>query len=257
MPPLLHAGRSGGGRRVVLVHGFTQSAASWAPVSAELADRFEVLAVDLPGHGRSLVPGPDWDLWRSAEALGATGGRAAYLGYSLGGRVCLHLALDSPELVERLVVVGAHPGIAQTPEREARRRADESLARRLEEGGDAGLPAFVDEWLAGPLFAHLSAEQAGREARLVNGAAGLAASLRSNGTGSQEPLWDRLGELAMPVLVVAGERDDKFAAIAMQTVEAIGANASLRLVSGAGHAACFEQPAAFAAVVSEFLAESH
>ena len=254
MPPLLHATRSGRGGRVVLVHGFTQSAASWARLAGELAANHEVLAVDLPGHGRSFVPGPGWDLSRSARALGESAGRGAYVGYSLGARTCLHLALEAPALVERLVVVGAHPGIVDPDERAARRRADESRAAALEAGGDDAVDRFLDEWLAGPLFAHLSAEQADRPARGGNTAAGLAASLRSDGAGAQEPLWERLGELEMPVLVVAGARDDKFVPIARATAEAIGPNASLLLMADAGHAACFEQPVAFAAALRAFLA---
>ncbi len=247
---------AGAGERVVLVHGFTQTGASWRTVAAALRAHHEVCAIDLPGHGRSGEIAAD-DLAGAARLLGETGGKASYVGYSLGGRTCLTLALDAPRLVERLVLVGATPGIADPAERAERRAADDALAARLE--GDArapgGLDAFLDEWLAGPLFANLSPEQADRAARAGNAPARLAGALRALGTGAQPPSWDRLCTLKMPVLVCAGERDEKFRAIGAAMVGAIGGNARLALVPGAGHAAPFEVPAAFGALVADFLAE--
>jgi 2-succinyl-6-hydroxy-2,4-cyclohexadiene-1-carboxylate synthase len=237
----------------VLVHGFTQTSASWDRVARLLEHDFEVVVADLPGHGRSPIPDAGSGLEEAGAALASVGGRAAYVGYSLGGRCCLHLALEAPRLVERLVLVGAHPGIEDASARRLRRESDDELAARLERDGDEALPAFVESWLAGPLFAHLSAEQADRSSRLSSSAAGLAASLRTAGTGTQAPLWDRLGELDMPVLVVAGALDDRFAPLAERTAEAIGANARLELLEGAGHAAPFERPEAFVALLRDFL----
>lgn len=252
-PGGLGATRTGGGPRVVLVHGFTQSHQSWARVTRALSGAHEVVCVDLPGHAASArVVVRDLD--EAAGRLGATGGRAAYVAYSLGGRTALTLALARPDLVGALVLVGATAGIEDAAERAERRQADEALAARLEAGGDAGLAGFLDDWLAGPLFAHLTAEQADRRARLANTAAGLAASLRACGAGTQVPTWDRLGELSMPVLVVAGERDHKFAGLGERLVAGIGPNARLALVEGAGHAAPFEAPGAFVDLVEDFLA---
>jgi 2-succinyl-6-hydroxy-2,4-cyclohexadiene-1-carboxylate synthase len=235
--------------RVVLVHGFTQTSASWGPVAERLARRFEVVPVDLPGHGGSGAVRVGFA--EAAGLVGATGGPAAYVGYSLGGRLCLRLALDRPDLVRALVLIGGSPGIADPAGRAERRAADERLARRIERHGVA---AFVDAWLAGPLFATLPAEATGRQQRLANTAEGLASALRRLGTGAQEPLWDRLGELRPPTLLVAGERDPKFAGIARQMAAAIGPSAQVALVPGAGHAAHLERPAATAARIEEFLA---
>ena len=116
--------------------------------------------------------------------------------------------------------------------------------------------AFLDGWLAGPLFASLPEAAAGREERLANTAEGLAYALRRLGTGAQEPLWDRLGGLAPPVLLVAGEHDAKFAGIAREMAAAIGPSAEVALVPGAGHAVHLERPAATAALVEEFLAHA-
>jgi 2-succinyl-6-hydroxy-2,4-cyclohexadiene-1-carboxylate synthase len=252
-PPALHATRRGHGPRIVLVHGFTQTSASWARIAGELEGDFEVVTPDLPGHGRSPLPDPGSGLAATARALGEAGGKAGYVGYSLGGRCCLHLALESPGLVERLVIVGAHPGIVDETERRQRRAEDERRAAELERGGDAVVAEFVEAWLSGPLFAHLTADQADRTSRLSNTAAGLAASLRTVGTGTQAPVWERLGGLEMPVLVVAGARDDKFRALAERTADAIGRNARLALVAGAGHAVFLERPGAFVEIVREFL----
>lgn len=233
--------------RLVLVHGFTQTGASWEPIARRLAAAgHEVMTPDLPGHGaRSKVRA---GLAETAQLLAAECGPACYVGYSLGGRVCLQLARHHPEVVERLVVLSATAGIDDPDERAARRAADNRLADELESSGDVA--AFLERWLAGPLFATLPREAAGMEARLANTAGGLASSLRLAGTGTQEPLWDRVGSLPMPVLVLAGELDEKFSALGARLVSAIGAYATLQLIAGAGHAAHLERPDTVAAVIA-------
>jgi 2-succinyl-6-hydroxy-2,4-cyclohexadiene-1-carboxylate synthase len=229
------------GPRVVLVHGFTQTGSSWLPIAESLAaDGWRLVLPDAPGHGGSTAVVAD--LPTGADLLGDAGGRAAYVGYSMGGRLCLHLALERPQLVDRLVLLGTTAGIEDDEERQARRVADEALAVELDRHGVA---RFLDRWLAGPLFATLPAEAAGRDDRLQNDPSGLASSLRLAGTGSQEDLWPRLHELAMPVALVAGGRDERFAAIGRRMATAIGANASFAVVPDAGHAAHLERPVAF------------
>lgn len=247
----LHVERRGNGRPVVLVHGFTQTGGSLDPVARLLSDGHEVVLPDLPGHGRS--PLPTGDLWTAAGQLGESCGRGCYIAYSLGGRIVLHLALSAPGLVERLVLVSTTAGIEDSDERAAREKADEALAERLESGGDEGVSQFLDEWLAGPLFARLGEAAAGKAARMGNTAAGLAASLRRHGTGRQEPLWERLGELAMPVIVVAGEADSRYAEAGARMAEAIGENAAFVLVPGAGHSVLLERPEAMARLVADFV----
>jgi 2-succinyl-6-hydroxy-2,4-cyclohexadiene-1-carboxylate synthase len=249
-PTALHRvveGRPAGGR-VVLVHGFTQTAAAWEMVGERLGRRWEVVRVDLPGHGGS--GGIRVGFGEAAGLVGAAGGVGTYVGYSLGGRLCLRLALDRPDLVRGLVLIGASPGIADPAGRAERRAADEALAAGIEREGVA---AFLDRWLAGPLFATLGAEAAGRAERLANTADGLAYALRRLGTGVQEPLWDRLGGLRPPVLLVAGERDAKFAGLARELAAAIGPAARVATVPGAGHAVHLERPDTTAALVEAFL----
>ena len=247
---MLHAEVDGAGPRIVLVHGFAQSRNCWGPIGADLASDHEVVRVDAPGHGRSSEFHAG--LRTGARLIADQGGRATYLGYSMGARFVLHLALANPELVERLVVIGGTGGIDDDAARAERRRNDEAMAERLERDG---VERFLDAWLAQPLFAGLSEEMQFRAARRENTVEGLAESLRQAGTGSQDPLWSRLHALDMPVLVVAGADDAKFSAEATRLVASIGDNARLELIPDAGHAAHLEQPATFSTVLRRWLAE--
>jgi 2-succinyl-6-hydroxy-2,4-cyclohexadiene-1-carboxylate synthase len=234
-----------------LLHGFTQTAACWGPFADELAATHSLVAIDLPGHGGSGEVRAD--LSQTTELIASSIDQSIVIGYSLGGRVALHLALRHPELVERLVIIGATGGLDSEEERKQRRAADELLADHLE---DIGVDAFLDEWLSQPMFSSLSAEQSFRELRATNSAAGLASSLRLSGTGTQESLWDRLGELTMPVLIIAGANDEKFTHLGHRLVESIGTNASIALIDNAGHSAQLENPAGTAAAITEWLSEA-
>ena len=234
--------------RVVLVHGFTQTHRSWDVVADALAREHDVVALDAPGHGE--LSDVALDLWQGARLVAQQGGRAAYVGYSMGGRLCLHVALAHPDFVEALVLVGATAGIRDDVERDDRRRDDEARAARIER---EGVDAFLREWLSQPLFASLPPDARGLDDRRTNTASGLAATLRLAGTGAQEPLWNRLAELEMPVLLVAGERDDTFAALAHEMATAIGRNARVALVADAGHAAHLERPDTFVEILEAFL----
>ncbi len=171
----------------------------------------------------------------------------------MGGRFCLHAALARPDLVERLVLISATAGLDDPADRAARRASDEALADHLL---TVGVPTFLDEWLTLPLFAGLPPDRAHRSAREANTAAGLASSLRLAGTGTQVPLWDRLADLTLPVLVVTGADDAKFTAVGRRVVESIGPNAELAVVEGAGHTVHLEQPDRFLGVLLPWLARA-
>jgi 2-succinyl-6-hydroxy-2,4-cyclohexadiene-1-carboxylate synthase len=246
--PRLAVEQRGSGPPIVLVHGFTQTGRCWGELPDRLASRAEVLAVDAPGHGRST--GTTADLWGTADLLAAmVDAPATLVGYSMGARMALHTALAHPEVVERLVLISGTAGIDDPRDRTDRRRADESLATRIEA---IGVAAFLDEWLALPMFASLPEGARDRVERETNTSAGLAASLRRAGTGTQDPLWGRLAELSMPVLVVAGAADPKFAALARRLADGSPA-ATLSIVAGAGHTVHREQPDRFAALLDDWL----
>jgi 2-succinyl-6-hydroxy-2,4-cyclohexadiene-1-carboxylate synthase len=239
-----------GAPSIALLHGFTQTAACWGPFADELSTTHSLVAIDLPGHGGSGEVRAD--LSQTTELVASSIDRGIVIGYSLGGRVALHLALGHPQLVERLVIISATGGLDSEEERRQRRVADESLADHLE---DIGVDAFLDEWLSQPMFASLTAQQSFRELRATNAAAGLASSLRLCGTGTQESLWSRLGELTMPVLVIAGANDEKFTHLGHRLVESIGTNASIQLIDNAGHSAQLENPEGTAAAITKWLSE--
>ena len=252
----------GQGRPLLALHGFTGSVSTWAPF-ARAWPGWRVVAVDLIGHGASDAPSDParYRMERAVEDIVSLLemlelGRAAVLGYSLGGRVALHLALLAPERVDALVLESAAPGIDDPAEREARVRSDEELARFIERDGVA---AFVDRWESMPLFAtqrrlprEVQARQ--REQRLANRPAGLANSLRGMGAGAQEPLQGRLGEVTAPTLLIAGALDEKYRRLTETMASAIP-RARAAVVADAGHTVHLERPDDFARAVRTFLDE--
>jgi 2-succinyl-6-hydroxy-2,4-cyclohexadiene-1-carboxylate synthase len=234
---------------LVLLHGFTNTGASWRPVIRAVGERYRSIAPDIRGHGSASDKSPitlDAVLQDIAEL---TPGRFTLAGYSMGGRIALHAAIASPDRIERLVLVGASPGLADPAQRTARREADESLARDIER---SDIDSFARRWARTPILSGLSAELAEQvhEDRLRSTPAGLAAALRGLGTGALPSLWDRLPLLPMPVTLIAGQRDHKFTAIARQMAQRLP-HAEVRTVPNAGHAAHIEQPAAIAGILTD------
>jgi 2-succinyl-6-hydroxy-2,4-cyclohexadiene-1-carboxylate synthase len=241
-------------RRLVLVHGFTQNGAVWDSIAKELCEDFEVWTVDLPGHGATDPEHDGADLWVAAQLLVETCGTADYVGYSQGARVVLHAAVGYPNEVRSAVLAGGKAGYRHEAERYERHWNDANVAARIDAGGQAGLPDFIDEWLAQPFNARLEPKTRFRELRLKNRAHGLAESMRHCGLGVQESLWDRVSELRMPVLLVRGQYD--LPGVADDNAEMdriIGDNASMIVIDGAGHASPFEDPTGFARIVKNFL----
>ena len=258
-----YVSEAGAGEPVVLLHGFTGSAANWRGVMGRLAGHYRVLAIDLIGHGRSdspdaveryTMPSVTTDLGTLLARLGVL--PAHWLGYSMGGRLALYAAVNQPQWVRSLVLESASPGLRYAAEQAMRRQQDEALAARIEA---EGIEAFVQSWEALPLFAsqeRLLAEtkETLRADRLANSTRGLANSLRGMGTGAQPSLWERLGEIDRPALLIAGELDEKFVAINRKMADAIP-GAALRVVAGSGHTVHLERPDVFTELVLGFLSE--
>jgi len=258
----LRAVAEGEGDPVLVLHGFTGSAESMESVVPPLLERHRVIRLELIGHGGSDSPAAAEAYAMSACAeqivtvvrvLGLE--RPHLLGYSMGGRAAVAAAVANPDAFSSLVLVGATAGIADPSSREERILADQALADRIE---GEGVEPFVDGWMALPIFASQSclgsdALEKARAQRLRNETIGLANSLRGMGAGAQEPLFDRLGRFAGPVLLVVGEQDQKFRKIAAG-LENLFPDASTVILEGAGHAAHLEQPEAFGRAVSAFLA---
>jgi 2-succinyl-6-hydroxy-2,4-cyclohexadiene-1-carboxylate synthase len=235
---------------LVLLHGFAGTGRAWEQVVAALGPaRYRPLTPDLRGHGAAASRRPITFADCARDALGAARGPFTLAGYSLGGRVALHAALTAPQRIARLVLVATTAGLQDPAERARRRAADEQLAAWAQ---GAGIDDWVARWTAQPLFAGTPAAAAARweEDLRRNDPAALADVLRGIGTGSMAPLWDRLGELTMPVDVVTGERDAKFTALGRRLVAGLP-RARLTVVPGAGHGLPREAPEALAAVLQQ------
>jgi 2-succinyl-6-hydroxy-2,4-cyclohexadiene-1-carboxylate synthase len=240
---------SGVPETVVLLHGFAGTGRLWEPVVARLdGERYRPLAPDLRGHGAAAARQPVTFGAIAQDVLGLLPHPFTLCGYSMGGRLALHTALAAPDRVARLVLVATTAGIEDERGRAERRTADEQLAAWAEQNT---IEAFADRWTAQPLFAGTppQAAAAWRADILGNEPAGLAAALRGIGTGAMTPLWDRLDELAMPAMVLAGSRDAKFLALGERLAAALP-RGELVVVEGAGHGIPREDPSAVAAAIA-------
>jgi 2-succinyl-6-hydroxy-2,4-cyclohexadiene-1-carboxylate synthase len=251
----LHVDVRGAGPPLVVLHGFTQTARLWGRFGDRLAESYTLLAVDLPGHGDSGSVRADLPATAAlvAEAVRAEVGDqpCALLGYSLGARVGLHVALGDELPLRGVVFIGVTAGMEDPDERARRRQSDDALADGLEASGD--VHAFIDSWLRGPLFERLAiGDAAQRSERLRNTAAGLASSLRLCGTGTQIPLWDRLATMGTPVLALAGADDTRFASHALRVARLVPHGVA-SLVPGGGHAVHLAQPEQTGRIVRHWL----
>ena len=230
---------------VVALHGFTNTGRSWDPVAAALGR--PLIAPDLRGHGAAATIRPIAPENCVADVAALAPERFVLVGYSMGGRIALRVALAHPERVEALVLVGTTPGIADPVEREARLREDEALAAEIE---TSSIEAFADRWARGPLFKGQAPDvaAAAREDRLRNQPAGLAAALRGLGQGACEPLWARLPDLRLAVMLIVGERDARYRKVAERMAAALP-RAELLTVPATRHAVHLEAPAIVAQAI--------
>lgn len=262
MSRLLHAELRGGRGRpgIVFFHGFLGSGADWRELAERLSDEFCCALIDLPGHGGSV------NLPRSAYRFAAAAQRAAdtvralnlldpaAVGYSMGGRVALRILCEVPDLFSAAIIESAHPGLEEPRARAERRRIDRTLASRLER---EPLAEFLECWYRQPLFKSLH-RRPGRLAttmarRRLQDPAELARALRGLSVSRQDPLWDRLRGVKVPVLWIAGALDEKYARIAQRAAARTHA-ASVRIIADAGHNVHVERPTDVEAAVRRFLA---
>ncbi|MBW8349242.1 2-succinyl-6-hydroxy-2,4-cyclohexadiene-1-carboxylate synthase [Bacillus sp. IITD106] len=252
---------SGKGEPVILLHGFTGDHSTWNPIKQYLIDSFQVIRIDIIGHGKTSSP-PDVSKYRMEQVVSQINGildhlslkKAHMLGYSMGGRLALSYAIANPERVKSLVLESTSPGLRTEEERRLRVQADEQLSDKILRDG---IEKFVDYWENIPLFKtqkniNILAREQIRQQRLANNPIGLANSLKGMGTGAQPSYWDELAALDMPVLLLCGELDSKFCRISKE-MQLLIKNADLVEVNEVGHAIHVEDPKKFGTIVKEFL----
>ncbi|GKV55913.1 putative 2-succinyl-6-hydroxy-2,4-cyclohexadiene-1-carboxylate synthase [Sporosarcina sp. NCCP-2222] len=246
---------------IVFLHGFTGSSSTWRDAMNTLKDDFSVFAVDLTGHGKTSTP-LEADRYSMSEQVADLDdlfsklqlSRFIFVGYSMGGRLAIGYTARHPEKIAALLLESSSPGLQKEEERIARQASDAGLAERLLQNG---IETFVNNWENIPLFESqkmLSADKrkAIREERMSQSPTGLANSLRGFGTGSQPSYWEILRELQMPVLLMTGELDSKFVAIAREMKKDLP-KATQIIVPQAGHAIHVEKPELFVTIVKEYL----
>lgn len=244
---------------VVFLHGFMGDSGDWKDVAEGLSDYLHIVAVDLPGHGRSLsLPKEYYSIVGGATQVVTLMNDLsielfALVGYSMGGRLALQLAVTCPSRVARLVLESTTAGLKDEEARHERIASDEQKAKELEQ---SSLEQFVDSWYRQPLFASLADRPdllSDLKARRSQNEPGeLAKSLRLSGTGTMTPLWDALTSIECPTLCLAGELDPKYAALARQMAVAMP-NCRAEIMPDAGHIVHSEQPEAYIARLRAFL----
>jgi 2-succinyl-6-hydroxy-2,4-cyclohexadiene-1-carboxylate synthase len=251
----------GEGPPLVLLHGFTGSGASWNKITQELAPHYTVITIDALGHGKSSIPLDPArysmpyvasDFVAVLDALNIN--QTLLLGYSMGGRMALHIATAAPQRLRGLILESASPGLRTNPERVARIQTDEQLAQLLE---TEGLEKFIQYWEQLPLFESqqrlpVAIKQTQHRQRLQNNPIGLANSLRGAGTGRQAHLWDKLKALTIPTLLIAGQLDTKYFKLAQEMLDLIPTS-TLVGWKDCGHTVHLENSHTFAQAVLKFL----
>ncbi len=251
-------------RAVLLLHGFMGRGEDWGGVVSGLSDRFHCICPDLPGHGATpSLPAKEGCMESTSAALvrrldELDVPQCALVGYSMGGRLALYLALREPARFGPVVLESASPGLKTETLREERRAEDERRAQILEQIADDrdAFREFLETWYGQPLFSSLDnypeARTAMIEQRLENDPVALAQSLRHIGTGAQPSLWGRLPELTTPTLAIVGARDRKFRQIAEEMSDRCP-RIAVHEMANCGHNVHFENPSGYTTVVRAFL----
>lgn len=246
--------------RLVFLHGFLGRGADWEPVAATLAGRYHCILPDLPGHGANThlpleIPLSYESVAQGLQTTLADGDRRPVIlaGYSLGGRIALYASLRFPDFVRALVLESTSPGIADPAARQERVRADE---RRAEDIASFGMRAFIDDWYRQPLFRSFQHRPALleqiRQSRQDNDPTWMAKVIRELSPGCQPFLGDRLSELNIPTLLLAGSLDEKYAVALREMVIRIPRARGL-VLPRAGHTIHAERPVRFSQILAAFL----
>lgn len=243
----LHVASQGSGDcHISFVHGFTQTHRSWIEPASGIHNSTRVF-IDAPDHGDSQDT--SMNLQQTATELANIAHDSVLVGYSMGARMALHAIITHPNSFTGAILIGVTPGLSDPHDRTERIAADEALAMSIERDGTK---VFLESWTTQPLFQFSRFNDSEIQDRLRNSPRALASSLRLCGTGQQQPLWERLAEIKIPILLVTGEFDIKFTETAHK-MHNLMCNSHIAVINGAGHCAHTDQPEAFAEVVNRWL----
>lgn len=252
---------AGKGEPLLFLHGFTGDHTTWDEIVSKLQNEYQCIAIDILGHGKSAHPANSEEYRIETIAADVIDllnklniGKVNVIGYSMGGRLAMTMAVLYPKRIKRLMLESSSPGLKTEAERAARRKHDHVLAEKILK---EGIRSFVDDWEKLPLFASQSklppkTRKKIREQRLRQNPIGLANSLKGMGTGAQPSWWGQLDRLTMPVLLVTGSLDGKFKKIAQEMNEILP-NGHWKEIEGAGHAIHVEDHKIFGTIISEFM----
>lgn len=249
---------------LLILHGFLGSHQDFTHLLPTFSQYFYCIVPDLPGHGQTKTQTDSYTFPKTADTLLAllrclNIQKTHLLGYSMGGRLALHLVCEFPECFVRVVLESASPGLRTVEERARRRVSDGVIAHRLQ---TTPLPIFLDQWYRNPLFASLQQYPDKYAAMLrrreCNKPTELAQALEGLGTGQQTSLWNALETLTQPLLLVVGSLDDKFVAINCEMLARAGDGygCKLEMIENCGHNLHLEAPTVYACTVLLFLNES-
>lgn len=233
---LQEAGSNTKNKVVVCLHGFLGTSQDWLPVMKALSPTARCISIDLPGHGESQVQwhmekGSEQKLNISVESVAdmlmqlicdITSGGVILVGYSMGARIALYMALKYKEKINGAVIISGSPGLRNKATRRIRSAHDEARAHFLLAHG---LQCFLDIWYEGRLWKSLRDhphfnEIVSNRAK-HNNIQALAKVLSDLSIGKQRSLWDDLKHCQKPLLFIVGEKDTKFKGIAKEMCGAI------------------------------------
>jgi 2-succinyl-6-hydroxy-2,4-cyclohexadiene-1-carboxylate synthase len=262
-----HLDVCGEGYPLLMLHGFTGRGANWAPFCKDIGSSSQLIMPDIIGHGATRVTNIEssihhYQIESVANDMIAIIDQLGYdkvdlLGYSMGGRLALAIAVRYPNRIRKIILESASPGLPTLEERTQRVNSDLELAHFILSNG---VESFVEYWESIPLFKSqdslsLEKKKSIRQQKLMNDPMELSRSLTGMGTGAQPSYWDNLSQVQSNVLLLVGELDDKFCKIAEEMKKKLH-NGVIYKVEQAGHAIHVEQPEKFGTIVREFLSNT-
>jgi 2-succinyl-6-hydroxy-2,4-cyclohexadiene-1-carboxylate synthase len=235
------------------------SSSDWQNISENLSSDYYCMAIDLPGHGKSEIDNTEnsYSIKRTAKYIidflqNNNTASCDFIGYSMGGRLAIYLAIKYPNYFNKIIIESAQPGILDLIERRNRKKLDHELSRKLE---IMGLSEFLEFWYNQPIFATLKNHKSFANlvnSRIKNDPRKLSKSLVEMGTGAQPSLWKDLIKITSPCLLIAGEFDLKYQKIFSKMHKEIYSS-NFVIIKNCGHNTHFENPDEFIKVVKKFL----